>query len=105
MEVHLLSRFRFLHTLGWALLISVGIVAVAAGAGRAVINMKAALIDKPDIAIYLLLPEEKFGKTTLLREKENERDYLAETPEGPKLVTLKRGDVEWFVSNMELLRE
>ena len=61
MEVHLLSRFRFLHTLGWALLISVGIVAVAAGAGRAVINMKAALIDKPDIAIYLLLPEEKIS--------------------------------------------
>ena len=47
-------------------------------AGRINAGLKAALTDKPDIAIYLLLPEEEIGRTLLLRDKDNERDYLAE---------------------------
>ncbi|MDP7069408.1 MAG: hypothetical protein QF815_02675 [Candidatus Peribacteraceae bacterium] len=84
---------------------SLVVVGVAAGIGRATINIKGALIDKPDIAIYLLLPEEGIGKTTLLREEDDERHYLAETEKGPKLVIMKKGETEWYISSMELLRE
>ena len=68
-------------------------------------NFKAALTDKPDVAIYLLLPDEELGNTTLLRESETERDYLADTKEGPKLVKLKKGEKEWFVSVVEKLHQ
>ena len=105
MDITHLSRFRFLHTIGWAVLLSGLIVMLAAGLGRAAINLKAALTDKPDIAIYLLLPEEKIGKTTLLRERDNERDYLAETKDGPKLIRLRKGEKEWFVVEVETLHE
>lgn len=105
MDIRHLSRFRFLHTIGWAVLLSGLIVMLAAGLGRAAINLKAALTDKPDIAIYLLLPEEKIGKTTLLRERDNERDYLAETKDGPKLIRLRKGEKEWFVVEVETLHE
>lgn len=105
MDIARLSRFRFLHTMGWAVVLSALIVLVAAGLGRAAINLKAALTDKPDIAIYLLLPDEEIGQTTLLREKENERDYLAETKDGPKLIKLKKGEEEWYVVEVEQLHE
>lgn len=81
------------------------VVVGAALLGRATHNFQAALTDKPDVAIYLLLPEEELGITTLLRESETERDYLAETKNGPKLVKLKKGDKEWFVSVVEELHE
>ena len=105
MHLSLVSRFRFLHTIGWALLLSCLIVGVAATLARATINLKAALTDKPDIAVYLLLPEEEIGKTTLLRESEDERDYLAETKDGNKLIKLKKGEKEWFVTLVESLHE
>ena len=105
MDLRLVSRFRFLHTVGWAVLLSCLIVAIAASLARATLNLKAALTDKPDIAIYLLLPEEEIGKTTLLRAREDERDYLAETKEGPKLIKLKKGEKEWYVILVEKLHE
>ncbi len=105
MELHLLSRFRFLHTIGWAVLLSCLVVAVAATLARATLNLKAALTDKPDIAVYLLLPDEEIGKTTVLRSRNDERDYLAETKDGPKLIKLKKGEKEWYVEYIEPLRE
>jgi hypothetical protein len=81
------------------------IVGVAAALGRTTLNLNAALTDKPDIAIYLLLPEEGIGKTVLLREKDNERDYLAETKTGPKLVRLRKGNKQWYVEDVQALRE
>lgn len=81
------------------------IVIVAAGLARATLNMNAALIEKPDIAIYLLLPEEEIRAVDLLRETEQQRDYLAETKEGPKLIILRHGKEEWYVESMELLHE
>lgn len=105
MDLRLVSRFRFLHTIGWALLLSCLIVAVAASLARATLNLKAALTDKPDIAVYLLLPEEEIGETTLLRAREDERDYLAETKEGPKLIKLRKGEKEWYVTLVEKLHE
>lgn len=105
MDLRSISRLRFLHTIGWALLLSALVVAVAATLGRATINLKAALTDKPDIALYLLLPEEEIGRSTLLRAREDERDYLAETKDGPKLVRLKMGEKEWYVELVEQLHE
>lgn len=100
-----LSRLRYIHTYIWALLVSAVVVAIAAALARATLNMNAALTSKPDLAIYLLLPEEEIGQTTLLRSTETERDYLAETKNGPKLIRLKKGEKQWFVSSKERLHE
>lgn len=72
---------------------------------RATYNVRAGLTEKPDVGIYQLLEDEHLMRTKLLREQENERDYLAETPEGPKLIKLKKGQNEWYVSVVEKLHE
>lgn len=105
MDIRRISHLRFFHTIGWAVLLCGLIVGMAASLGRATLNLKAALTDKPDIALYLLLPEEKIGRSVLLREREDERDYLAETKDGPKLVRLKKGESEWYVELVENLHE
>jgi hypothetical protein len=89
----------------WALLLSCVIVAAAATLARASYNFKAALTDKPDIALYLLLPDEEIHDSRLIRDLETERHYFAETKDGPKLVILKKGEEVWFVASMEDLRE
>jgi len=96
---------KFASTIVWSLVLSACIVAAAAALGRAARNFQAALTDKPDVAIYLLLPEEDIGRTTLLRDRDTERDYLAETKDGPKLVKLKKGDLEWYVAHVEPLHQ
>ncbi|MEI8230920.1 MAG: hypothetical protein WCG83_07350 [Candidatus Peregrinibacteria bacterium] len=105
MDIRRISTYRFFHTILWAVVVCGVVVGAAAFLGRATLNIKAALTDKPDIAIYLLLPDEQIGKTTLLRDLDTERDYLAETKDGPKLIKLKKGEKEWFVLSMEKLRE
>ena len=105
MDITRISRSRFLRTVGWGLAASLIIVGMAAGIGRATLNFRGALIDKPDIAVYMLLPDEGIGRIELLKEQENERHYLVATKEGPKLVILKRGEKEWFVSYIEKLHE
>lgn len=105
MEIHRISRGRFLHTVGWGLMGSILVVGIAAGLGRASINLDAALTDKPDLAIYVLLPDEGIGKIDVLKEEENERHYMVETESGPKFVILKKGEQEWYVSTVETLRE
>lgn len=102
-HIHSLTRRSFTHTTLWAVAITVLIVVAAATLGRAAHNFDAALVEKPDVAIYLLLEDEKIGQTTLLRESENERDYLAETEDGPKLVRLKKGPEQWYVQFTEAL--
>lgn len=81
------------------------IVAATSSLARAAHNFKAALTDKPDVALYLLLPDEGLKQTTLLKESETERDYLAETANGPKLIRLKKGETQWYVSLTEQLHE
>jgi hypothetical protein len=105
MEIHNISRGRFLHTVGWGLAASLIVVGMAAGIGRATMNLGAALTDNPDLAIYVLLPDEAIGKIEILREEENERHYQAETKEGTKLIILKKGESEWYVSHIESLLE
>ncbi len=106
-HVHLLSPRMFRRATFWALTMAVLIVAGASALARATRNFKAALTDKPDVAIYILLKEEELGNTTLLRtnETETERDYLAETKNGPHLVRLKKGEHEWYVALNEPLHE
>ena len=91
----------------WAVLCSLLVVAVTAMLGRATINLKAALTDKPDIAVYVLLPDEEIRHVTLLRSAFNDtrRDYLAETREGMKLVKLQKRNGVWSVREVQRLRE
>lgn len=105
MDIHRISRLRFLNTVSWAIVLCAVIVSVAAGLARATLNMKAALIEKPDIAIYLLLPDEEIRSVDVLRETETQRDYLAQTKDGPKLVILRKGAEKWYVESMESLHE
>ncbi len=105
MDIRTASRGNYLHTVGWGLLASAVIVGTAAGLGRATVNLRGALTDKPDIAIYLLLPNEGITTISLLRETDMERHYLAETKFGPKLIVLKMGEKEWYVQRMESLHE
>lgn len=104
-HIHTLSRRSYSRTVAWSVLLCITIVIAAAALGRATHNFSAALTDKPDVAIYLLLPDEGIGHTTLLRESENERDYHADTTDGPKLIQLRRNDGEWYVSLIEELHE
>jgi len=95
-----------MRTVVWAVFLCFSIVVCTAFLGRATHNFKAALTDKPDVAIYLLLPEEGLGQTTLLRETEITRDYLAETKDGQKLIKLEKGRGGlWEVAVIEGLRE
>lgn len=102
-DLSMVTRLTFVHTIVWALFLSMLIVIGAAGLARATLNLDAGLT-KPDLAIYLLNPDEEIGETTLLREKEHERDYLAETKDGPKLIRLKESENgEWYVALKEPL--
>ncbi len=103
MEIHRISRGRFLHTVGWGLIGSLLVVGVAAGIGRATVNLGAALTEKPDIAIYVLLPDEGLQSIEVLKEEENERHYMAESKDGPKFIILKKGKTKWYVSHIEKL--
>ena len=89
----------------WAVLLSSLVVALAATLGRAMSNVKAALTDKQDIAVYLLLKDQVVSSSVLLRSNDTERDYLVETKEGPKLVKLKKGEKEWFLASEERMHE
>lgn len=92
-------------TVLWAALCALTIVVAASAFARASRNFAAALTDKPDLAIYLLLPDEDIGQSTLLKEGDVERSYLADTKDGPKLITIKRGEKEWYVFRVEKLHE
>lgn len=98
-----LSHHSYTHTVKWALAVSTLIVVATAALARAAHNFKIALKDKPDIALYLLLPEEEITKSEVLRESETERDYLAETRDGPKLIKLKKNEGTWRAALVEPL--
>ena len=100
-HIHLLSRSHYSRALLWAISLSVLVVAAASALARAAHNFKIALTDKPDIAIYMLLPDENITTTTVLRSTDTERDYLAETKDGPKLVKLKKGKEAWYAALVE----
>lgn len=104
MQLPALFQNRLANTAIMSVLASALIVASAATLGRALHNIQGALTTKPDIALYLLLPNEGVKDVTLLRDMGMERHYLAETKDGPKLVKLEMKDEEWTVASVEPLR-
>lgn len=100
------SRFRYAHTMTWALLLSSLIVAVAATIGRATLNLRGALTaEDASLAVMMLLPEEDISEITMLRASAETQEFLAETKTGPKLIRTKRGTEGWFVQEKIPLRE
>lgn len=102
-----ISAKRFNHTLSMAVLMSGLIIGIAATLGRATVNLRGAVVNKPDIAVLLLMEERKEDvlDSTLLKNSGKEREYLVETGTGPKWVKLKQGDTAWFIAEIEPLRE
>ncbi len=105
MHISLLSKKGYRITMFWALLLSTLIVSISATLARATLTLSGALVEKPDIAIYLLMEQQEVGRTELLRDDKTIRDYLAETKDGPKLVRLKRGPNQWYIEMEESLHE
>ncbi len=103
--VHTMSGRNFYRAIALSIVLSAVVVVIAAGLGRAVRNLESALTGKPDIAVYLLLPDEGIRHVTLLRSEERRRDYLVETKEGPKLLVLEMPEKEWQVKTLEPLRD
>jgi len=103
MNIKLHTRLQYLRSMGGTLLICGIIVAVAALLGRITLNLKAALVDKPDLGIYELYPEATDAH--LLRAGQTQRDYLLDTPAGPKLVKLTKVSGQWIMSLVEALHE
>lgn len=96
---------KYNHTVGWAVFLSAMIVCSISYLARATHNFKAALADKPDIALYILLDKQNPGASKLLRSNDTVRDYLVETDSGPMLVKLKKGEMTWYVTLTERLHE
>ena len=103
MEIERVSRWRYFSTILWAVLGSVVVVVITAGLARATLNIKGALIEKPEIAVYLLMPDEDITQVEVLRETETTRDLLVTTKDGPLLVLMKRGEEEWYIEETERL--
>ncbi len=101
MHFSLVSRFRYFHTMGWALLLSMLIVALAALLARATLRLNAALTTgKPDLALELLRPSDGIQDETLLRISNagNRYDYFAHTKTGTRLYRVEKGPHQWYVS-------
>ncbi len=106
MDFAFVSRFRYAHTMIWALLLSSLIVAAAATIGRATVNLRGALTaEDGSLAVMLLLPEEEISEVTLVRASSDTQEFLAETKTGPKLIRMKRGTTQWYVEEEITLRE
>ena len=88
--------------MSWTLFICICIVTVAAALARATLNLNAALIDKPDLAVYVLDPSA--SDVQLLRERPDQRDYFVTSPKGHELVKLRKIDGKWAISEREMLR-
>lgn len=106
MDFAFVSRFRYVHTMAWALLLSLLIVSLAATIGRATVNLRGALTaEDGSLAVMILLPEEEISEVTLVKAGADAQEFLTETKDGPKLIRLKKGEKEWFVAEKITLRE
>ncbi len=105
MHIQLLPHHQYLRTVLLAVVASILVVGTAAFLGRATLNIRAALTDKPDLAVFMLLEEKEVTRLTVLREAETQRDYLVETKDGPALVQLRKGEKQWYVALEEALHE
>ena len=106
MDFRFVSRFRYAHTVSWALLLSSLIVGIAATIGRATVNLRGALTaDDASLAVMLLLPNEHITDVTLIKATSDTQEFLAQTASGSKLIRMKRGEKAWFVLDEVTLHE
>ncbi len=103
MDFPSLPRLHFAKQLGWTLLVCVIIVIVTAGIARATLNLSAALVEKPDLAVYVLDPT--ITDAQLLRERTDRRDYFVTSPKGHELLKLRKHEGKWEIDEREALRE
>lgn len=103
MHIQLLPHHQYLKTVLLAVAASMVVVGTAALLGRATLNLRAALTDKPDVGVLVLMEDENPISATLLRENETERTYLVHTEKGPELVKMHRGKEQWFIEYREPL--
>ncbi len=104
MEIERISRRRYVLTIGWTVLLSLCIIIAVSSLAKATLNIKGALIEKPEIAVYLLLPDEGIIQVELLRETETTRDFLLHTKENGKLfVKMEKGEEQWYITEKENL--
>ena len=103
--IEYVSKGKFTHTFVWGLLFSAAVIILASVMAKSALNLKAAVTDKPDLAVIILLPDEGISNVELMRDRGKERDYLVETKDGPKYVKLIKAGEEWRVSKVERLHE
>ncbi|MSR87069.1 hypothetical protein EXS70_02750, partial [Candidatus Peribacteria bacterium] len=110
LDFRFVSRFRYTHTILWALLLSSLIVGTAATIARATVKLRGALTDDDgSIAVMMLLPDEGITDVELIKAGPETQEFLVETKEGPKLIRLKHsstssGQATWFVQDTIPLR-
>ncbi|MFA6259583.1 MAG: hypothetical protein WCX29_03160 [Candidatus Peribacteraceae bacterium] len=104
MDIHHLSQHRFREMSIWMILAATAIIVAFALLARASLNLHAALTDKPDLAMYILMPETRIQKIDLLRDHGKERDYLVTTATGSLFVKLQKSDGKWNIIEQEPLR-
>ena len=106
MHISFLSPWRYSHTMGWAILMSLLIVGLAATLGRATINLRGALTaEDASLAVIMLLPNEHISNLTVIRAGAETQELLAETKDGPKLIRVRRVEGKWEVQEEIRLRE
>lgn len=89
----------------WAIVAALVFIVFFSLVARASLNLQGALTHKPDLAVYVLLPEEDITEVELLRELNQERDYLLTTKNGMKFAKLRQVDGEWTLATIEDLRD
>ncbi len=103
MDFSSIPRPHFVKATVWTLILCIAIVSLAAALARATLNLNAALIDKPDLALYVLDPT--ITHAELLRERLTQRDYLVTSPKGHELIKIRKEDGLWAMTDRELLHE
>ena len=103
LDVHKLTDKKYNSTVIWAVGISLFIVAFTSVLARAALNLQAAIIDKPNLAVHTLLEDYAIRDVQLMDDLDLERRYLVETDDGMKFVTLQKKNGKWELKSMEHL--
>lgn len=100
MHISFLSTWRYTHTMAWAVLLSLLIVAIAATIGRATMKLRGALTDDDaSLAVMMLLPDEEISDVTMLKAGPDTQEFLAETKNGPAVVRVLRVEGKWTIKD------
>jgi hypothetical protein len=106
MHIQFLSRWRYTHTITWALLMSSLIVAIAATMARATLRLRGAMSSEDaSLAVMLLLPEKNISDVTMIKAGYDTQEFLAQTESGPEVIRVKKFEGEWIVTEEVPLRE